>query len=54
MIVAESTSFVTTKDDTVSCDGGQGAQGHPKIYLDVKKKGDVFCPYCSKHFKQAT
>jgi len=33
----------------VACDGGGGALGHPKVYLDLHK-GSVTCPYCSKVF----
>lgn len=34
----------------VSCDGGGGALGHPKIYLDMGKEKKIVCPYCSKLF----
>ena len=37
----------------VSCDGGGGALGHPKIYLEISKDGKVVCPYCSRTFKLA-
>jgi uncharacterized Zn-finger protein len=33
----------------VSCDGGGGALGHPKVYLTLKD-GEVECPYCDKKF----
>lgn len=39
---------VTTKQ--VECDGGKGPNGHPAVYLDVAKKGEVTCPYCSRHY----
>ena len=35
---------------SVTCDGGGGTRGHPNIYLDVGKKGEIVCPYCSRHF----
>jgi uncharacterized Zn-finger protein len=35
---------------TAACDGGKGALGHPTVYLDVAKKGEATCPYCSRHF----
>ncbi len=36
---------------TVSCDGGEGAEGHPKVYLYVKPEMEyVVCPYCSHKF----
>ncbi|MCE2992843.1 MAG: zinc-finger domain-containing protein [Alphaproteobacteria bacterium] len=35
----------------VSCDGGSGALGHPKVYLEIKKdKNIIDCPYCGKKF----
>lgn len=23
---------------------------HPKVYLDIEKTGEVFCPYCETHY----
>ena len=39
----------------VSCDGGGGALGHPRIWLTLTAEADeaqasVVCPYCSRHF----
>jgi len=36
----------------VACDGGGGALGHPKVYLDLHN-GKATCPYCSKEFTSA-
>lgn len=33
----------------VACDGGNGALGHPKVFLEIKKD-KIVCPYCSKTF----
>jgi len=33
----------------VSCDGGGGALGHPKVYLKLDH-GEVECPYCDRKF----
>lgn len=31
----------------VSCDGGGGALGHPKVYINLDKAGEPnVCPYC--------
>jgi uncharacterized Zn-finger protein len=38
---------VTTR--AVSCDGGAGAYGHPKVYLKIAG-AEVKCPYCSRLF----
>ena len=34
----------------VVCDGGGGALGHPKVFLDMGKEKNIICPYCSKSF----
>ena len=33
----------------VSCDGGGGALGHPKVFLNLVD-GRVICPYCDREF----
>ncbi len=35
---------------SVSCDGGGGALGHPKIYMTLSASGEVECGYCSRLF----
>jgi uncharacterized Zn-finger protein len=43
----------TIKVDTthVNCDGGGGALGHPRIYLEIKPQvGAIECPYCSRRY----
>ncbi|MCP5411815.1 MAG: zinc-finger domain-containing protein [Alphaproteobacteria bacterium] len=34
----------------VACDGGGGALGHPKVYLEMGDENFVECPYCDKRF----
>ncbi len=34
----------------VACDGGGGALGHPKVYLNMGEQGWVECPYCDRRF----
>ena len=34
----------------VSCDGGEGALGHPRVFLTIGPEGWVECPYCDKRF----
>ncbi len=36
--------------DRVSCDGGGGALGHPKVYLQIGPDRQVDCGYCDKRF----
>jgi uncharacterized Zn-finger protein len=33
---------------TVACNGGGGALGHPKVYLNLGPNKQVECPYCSR------
>ena len=42
---------IIVEKSTVSCDGGGGALGHPKIYLTIKEDGEIVCPYCSRTYK---
>lgn len=44
----EDTIEVTTK--RIACDGGGGALGHPKVYLEMGEKTEITCPYCSRHY----
>lgn len=37
----------------VSCDGGGGAMGHPKVYLTFNNTDELTCPYCSQVFRLA-
>ncbi|MEP3347528.1 MAG: zinc-finger domain-containing protein [Litoreibacter sp.] len=32
----------------VACDGGEGALGHPRVWLQIPAVGFVECPYCDK------
>jgi uncharacterized Zn-finger protein len=46
------TPFETITIDTwvAACDGGGGALGHPKVFLNLSASGKVECPYCSRLF----
>ena len=35
----------------IACDGGGGALGHPKTYLDMGQDSQVRCKYCDRVFK---
>lgn len=39
-------------DHRTSCDGGGGALGHPKVFLEVGANGIVECGYCGRRFIQ--
>ena len=34
----------------VACDGGGGALGHPRVFLEMGDENFVECPYCDKRF----
>lgn len=50
MTIAAPETQVVTKWK-VACDGGEGALGHPRVWLSVSHEtGEVECPYCDKKF----
>jgi uncharacterized Zn-finger protein len=41
----------TVTKSRVACDGGEGALGHPRVWLQIAADtGFVECPYCDKKF----
>jgi uncharacterized Zn-finger protein len=46
------TPFETIEIDEMvtACNGGGGAMGHPRVYLNLAPSGRVECPYCSRLF----
>jgi uncharacterized Zn-finger protein len=34
----------------VACDGGDGPLGHPRVFLNIGKDGQIECPYCSRRY----
>ena len=40
------TIIVTKK--RISCDGGGGALGHPKVWMDMGQDNQVRCKYCDR------
>ncbi|ANB15068.1 NADH:ubiquinone oxidoreductase 18.4kD subunit [Sugiyamaella lignohabitans] len=37
-------------DHSAVCDGGKGAQGHPKIFINLDKPGPHACLYCGLRY----
>lgn len=35
----------------VACDGGVGALGHPRVFLNMGAEGHVDCPYCGRRYR---
>jgi uncharacterized Zn-finger protein len=49
MTKAPQVQIVTTWK--VACDGGEGALGHPRVWLSIPQdSGEVTCGYCDKQF----
>ena len=42
--------IVETDNTRVACDGGGGALGHPKVFLEMGDENAVECPYCDRRF----
>jgi uncharacterized Zn-finger protein len=41
------TETINVDQRTVACDGGDGALGHPRVFLYIEERS-VMCPYCSR------
>jgi len=41
---------VQVESTKVACNGGGGALGHPRVWLNMGDKPAVDCPYCGRHF----
>jgi len=41
---------IEVEQTTIACDGGGGALGHPKVYLNLTEHGRIECPYCDRLF----
>ena len=44
------TITISADNDSVSCDGGGGALGHPLVYYTLKGLSSVECGYCDRVF----
>jgi uncharacterized Zn-finger protein len=44
------TEIIEVETAVVACDGGDGPLGHPRVYLNVGKEGQIDCPYCSRRY----
>lgn len=49
----EPPEIIKTDKSRVACDGGDGALGHPRVFLDMGHAGNVDCPYCGRRFELA-
>ncbi len=46
----EPVETIHVESDVVTCDGGDGALGHPRVWLNMEGKGRIDCPYCGRHY----
>jgi|SRR6185312_9328264 len=46
----ETPEIIVVNRTRVACDGGQGALGHPKVYLEMGDQDFVECGYCDRRF----
>lgn len=46
----EPPEIIDVETPTVACDGGKGALGHPRVFLNMEGKGRIDCPYCGRRF----
>ena len=46
----EPPEILTVDSEVISCDGGGGALGHPRVWLNMEGKGQIDCPYCGRRF----
>jgi uncharacterized Zn-finger protein len=44
---------VDSHTETIGCDGGDGALGHPKTYYSFGPHEKVICGYCDREFVKA-
>ena len=49
-MTTEAPEVIEVETTKVACDGGGGALGHPKVYLEMGDEGFVECPYCDRRY----
>ena len=49
-MASEPPEIIVVSRTRVSCDGGGGALGHPKVYLEMGHEDFVECGYCDRRF----
>lgn len=41
---------IEVDSEIVACDGGGGALGHPRVYLNMHGRGFIECGYCDRRY----
>jgi uncharacterized Zn-finger protein len=49
-LISEPPEIITVDTTRVACDGGGGALGHPRVYLEMGDEHFVECGYCDRRF----
>ena len=49
--MAKPLEILETNSKTVVCDGGGGALGHPRVFLQIGQENEIECPYCGRVYK---
>ena len=44
---------IVVRSKRVACDGGNGALGHPLVYMEMGDEDFVECGYCDRRFELA-
>jgi len=42
--------YVDEHEETIGCDGGGGAMGHPLVYYAFGERDHIDCGYCGRRF----
>ncbi len=45
--------IIPVHEHRVACDGGGGALGHPRVFLELGEEGAVDCPYCGRRYQMS-
>lgn len=48
--MAEPPEVIKVDEESVACDGGVAALGHPRVWLAMDHQGRTTCPYCGRLF----
>ena len=46
----EPAEIIEVDSANVACDGGDGALGHPRVFLNMGDKPNIDCPYCGRQY----
>ena len=49
--MAKPLEILETNSKTVVCDGGGGALGQPRVFLQIGQENEIECPYCGRVYK---